>query len=186
MNGSGESLKDSANITVEEEGMTSIPYEKMRIAIDTTALLPEETGVDRYMIQLILHLGKVDHRNEYRVYVNWEDRGRFKGLLSDNFRVVPLSIRSRVGRFLFQQVLLPIVVGWWNADVVHSPSFIMPMVRGRQHHVLTIHDMTSFTLPHCHIPLRRSFVYRQLILWSIRRAHLITVPSISTQEEINH
>lgn len=167
-------------------GLTAIPHGRRRIALDLTSLLPHETGVDRYMIQLVLHLGKVDQRNQYRVYVNWEDRNRLTGLLPANFQVIPLSGRLRLARFLFQQVLLPVVAGWWGADVVHSPSFIMPMVRGRQSHVLTVHDMTSFTLPNHHIPLRRSLAYRQLLLWSIRRGHAITVPSRSTQEDIYH
>ncbi|MDR4460410.1 MAG: glycosyltransferase family 4 protein [Nitrospirales bacterium] len=165
-------------------GLTSIPHGRRRIALDLTALLPHETGVDRYMIQLVLYLGKIDQWNHYRIYVNWEDRNRFVGLLPENFRVIPLSRRSRAVRLLFQQVLLPTLVGWWEADVVHSPSFIMPMVRGSQYHILTVHDMTSFTLPKCHILLRRSFPYRQVLLWSIRRAHLITVPSGSTQKDM--
>ncbi len=157
-----------------------------RIVLDLTALLPDVTGVDRYMIQLVVHLGKVDQQNQYRVYVNWEDRNRLTGMLPANFKVIPLSVRPRVSRLVFQQVLLPIVSEYWGADVVHSPSFIMPMLKGFRHHVLTIHDMTSFTLPHHHIPLRRSFAYRQLLLWSIRGAHLIIVPSRSSQEDVLH
>ncbi len=166
--------------------MTSLHSGTRRFALDLTALLPEVTGVDQYMIQLVLHLGKVDQQNQYRVYVNWEDRNRLSGLLPANFQVIPLSVRPRVARLVFQQVLLPIVAEYWDADVVHSPSFIMPMVRGRRHHVLTVHDMTSFTLPRHHIPLRRSLAYRQLLLWSIRRAHVITVPSRSSQEDMLH
>jgi glycosyltransferase involved in cell wall biosynthesis len=180
-----DSLQNAAPIGAGG-GLTSIHNGDKRIALDLTALLPHETGVDRYMIQLVLHLGKVDQQNRYRVYVNWEDRNRLTGLLPANFQVIPLSGRPRLARILFQQVLLPVVAGWWGADVLHSPSFIMPMVRGRQSHVLTVHDMTSFTLPNHHIPLRRSLPYRQLLLWSIRRGHAITVPSRSTQEDIYH
>ena len=184
-NGGVESLRDPVTVA-GDEGLTSFGNGIRRFALDLTALLPEVTGVDRYMIQLVLHLGKVDTRNQYRVYVNWEDRERFWGLLPGNFRVVPLSFRPRPARLLFQQVLLPIVAEYWDADVVHSPSFIMPMVRGRRRHVLTIHDMTSFTLPRHHISLRRSLAYRQLLLWSIRRAHVITVPSRSSREDVLH
>jgi glycosyltransferase involved in cell wall biosynthesis len=138
------------------------------------------------MIQLVIYLGKVDQQNQYRIYVNWEDRNRFCGMLPGNFRVIPFSFRPRPIRLLFQQIMLPMMAEWWSADVVHSPSFLMPMVRGRQHHVLTVHDMTSFTLPHHHIALRRSRAYRQLLLSSIRRAHLVTVPSRSTQEDVHH
>ena len=156
----------------------------MRVAIDLTALLPEATGVDNYLKNLVLSLGRIDHANRYRIYVNYEDRGLFDGSLPGNFEVVPLSLRPRPIRLLFQQVALPVAARRWTADVVHSPSFIMPLYRGRQRHVLTIYDMTFFTLPECHTSLRRSAMYRRALLASIRRADLITAPSRSTVEQI--
>ncbi len=156
----------------------------MRVAIDLTALMPQATGVDNYLKHLVLNLGRVDRANRYRVYVNYEDRGLFDGSLPENFAVVPLSFRPRPVRLLFQQVALPAAAPRWNASVGHSPSFIMPYYRGRQRHLLTIYDMTFFTLPECHTALRRSVYYRQALLGSIRRANLITVPSRSTREQI--
>ncbi|HEX6436436.1 MAG TPA: glycosyltransferase family 1 protein, partial [Candidatus Binatia bacterium] len=41
-----------------------------------------------------------------------------------------------------------------------------------------------FSLPECHIPLRRSALYRRVILTSIRRAHLVSVPSQFTRQAI--
>lgn len=156
----------------------------MRIAIDLTSLLPVSTGIDIYLKELVRHLAQVDQDNDYKIFVNFEDRGVFDGCLPHHFRIVRSSFRSRPVRLAFQQVLLPIAAANWHADVVHPPSFIMPMVRGKQRHVLTVHDMTSFTLPHCHIALRRSALYRRLVLWSIRHAHLILVPSRATRDEI--
>ena len=156
----------------------------MRVAIDLTALQPEATGVDNYLTHLVVHLGRIDDANRYRVYVNYEDRRRFDGQLPGNFAVVPLSLRPRPVRLLFQQVALPAAALGWNADVVHSPSFIMPFYRGRQRHVLTIYDMTFFSLPEYHTALRRSVYYRRALLGSVRRADLITVPSRSTRDQI--
>lgn len=156
----------------------------MRVAIDLTALQPEATGVDNYLTRLVIHLGRIDAANRYRIYVNYEDRRRFEGLLPENFAVVPLSLRPRPVRLLFQQVALPAAARGWEADVVHSPSFIMPFYRGRQRHVLTIYDMTFFSLPEYHTALRRSVYYRRALLGSIRRADLITVPSRSTRDHI--
>lgn len=156
----------------------------MRVAIDLTALLPEGTGVDNYLTHLVQYLGRIDRANRYRIYVNYEDRRLFDGSLPGNFEVIPLSLRPRPFRLLFQQAALPAAGRRWNADVVHSPSFIMPFHRGRQRHVLTIYDMTFFTLPECHTALRRSVFYRRALLGSIRRADLITAPSRSTMDEI--
>jgi glycosyltransferase involved in cell wall biosynthesis len=156
----------------------------MRIAIDLTALLPEPTGVDNYLTQLVLHLGRVDHDNHYEVFVNHEDRNLFRGVLPRNFTVVPLCLRPRPIRLLFQQFALPVEAIRWGADVVHSPSFIMPLYRGKPRHVVTVHDMTFFSLPEHHISLRRSFLYKRAVLESIRRADLVIVPSGATLQHI--
>lgn len=156
----------------------------MRIAIDLTALLPEPTGVDNYMKSLVLGLGKVDDISQYRIFVNYEDRHLFHGRLPGNFTVTPVCFRPRLVRLLFQQVVLPAAAGIWGAAVVHSPSFIMPVYRGTPRHILTVHDLTFFTLPHCHIPLRRNALYRRAVLESIRRADLVVVPSLATQQAI--
>jgi alpha-1,3-rhamnosyl/mannosyltransferase len=60
----------------------------------------------------------------------------------------------------------------------------MPAWRGRARHVLTIHDMSSFVLPHCHPPIRRGPLYERIVSESIRRADLVTVPSSSVKADI--
>ena len=164
--------------------MTFPHSNSLKIAIDLTALLPEPTGVDNYMKSLVLGLGKVDDTNQYRIFVNYEDRRLFQGKLPDNFAVVPFCFRSRLVRLLFQQVGLPAAAGAWGADLVHSPSFISPLLKGRSRHVLTVHDMTFFSLPDCHIPLRRSSPYRRAVLASIRSADTVIVPSHATRQAI--
>jgi len=157
---------------------------RLHIGIDLTALLPEATGVDNYLISLTTSLSRIDQTNRYTVFVNHEDLDLFRGLKSKNFRVFSSSLRPRPVRLLSQQVGLPVAARFLGIEVIHSPSFIMPVYRGKQRHLLTIHDMTSFSLPECHIPLRRSVLYRQAILTSIRRAHLVTVPSQFTRQAI--
>jgi glycosyltransferase involved in cell wall biosynthesis len=149
----------------------------MRIGIDLTALLPEATGVDVSLKGLVAALAAIDRENRYVLFLNYEDRHLFADRLPANFSVMRLSMRPRAVRLAFQQALLPALSTLGRLDVVHSPSFIMPLVRGRPRHLLTVHDMTSFSLPDYHIPLRRSRTYRRAVLASIRRADLVTVPS---------
>ncbi len=80
--------------------------------------------------------------------------------------------------------MLPVASALFGADVVHSPSFLMPYCRGRQRHLLTVHDMTMFSMPELHSLLRRSAAFRRLVKTSIRRAHLINVPSRSTRDAL--
>jgi len=156
----------------------------MRIAIDFTAFIPQMTGVDTYMKQLVSNLAMVDRTNQYRIYHNHEDRRIFADNLPGNFSHTSLSARPRLLRLISQQGMLPVAASGWKADVVHSPSFIMPYLRGAARHVLTVHDMTSFSHPHCHIPLRRSWLYRRMVLASLRRADAVVVPSRATRQAI--
>ena len=156
----------------------------MRIAIDFTAFIPQMTGVDTYLKQLVLHLAKVDQCNQYMIYHNYEDRRFFASDLPVNFSHASISARSRPIRIISQQMILPVAASGWKADVVHSPSFIMPYLRGTARHVLTVHDMTSFSHPEHHIALRRSRLYRQMVLGSLRRTDLVIVPSQATRQAI--
>jgi glycosyltransferase involved in cell wall biosynthesis len=156
----------------------------MRIAIDFTAFIPQMTGVDTYLRQLVLHLAKVDQSNQYMIYHNHEDRRFFADNLPGNFSHTSLSARPRLIRLISQQVMLPVAASNWKADVVHSPSFIMPYLRRSARHVLTVHDMTSFSHPHCHIALRRSLLYRRMVLASLRRTDVVLVPSQATRRAV--
>ena len=156
----------------------------IHVGVDLTALLPEATGVDNYLMHLVMHLSRIDQTNHYTLFVNYEDVELFRGWPPPNFSIIPCSWRPRPVRLVSQQVGLPLAARFLGADVIHSPSFIMPLYRGKQRHLLTIHDMTSFSLPECHIPLRRSALYRRAILTSIRRAHLVSVPSHFTRQAI--
>lgn len=156
----------------------------MRIAIDFTAFIPQMTGVDTYLKQLVLHLAKVDQSNQYMIYHNQEDRRFFADSFQGNFSHTSISARPRPIRLIAQQAMLPVAASAWRADVIHSPSFIMPYMRGLARHVLTVHDMTSFSHPQCHIALRRSLLYRRMVLASLRRTDVVIVPSQATRHAI--
>jgi len=156
----------------------------MRIGIDMTALLPEPTGVDVYMLSILQELARMDPVDDYFVFVNGVDRRPLRAGLPHRFRVVAASARPRPCRLLFQQALLPAAAVLLGLDVVYSPAFIAPLIRGRPRHVLTVHDMTSFTLPGYHIPLRASAAYRYAVALSIRRVDIVTVPSDYVRGEL--
>jgi glycosyltransferase involved in cell wall biosynthesis len=157
----------------------------MRVGIDLAALIKKPTGVDRCLIGLVNTLGRIDQENHYTLFINYEDRDRFgRGQLPANFRIIPLSLRPRPARLFFQQILQPAVLQALGVDVLHSPTFIMPLYRGTQRHLLTIHDMTSFLLPDYHPPSRRGRMYERAVARSIRRADLVSVPSPSVRQNI--
>lgn len=156
----------------------------MSVAIDATPLLVEATGVDNAIARLVVALGEVDGETRYTVLANREDRERLGSVLPPNFHVLSVSLRARPARLLSQQLLLPLIAQRRGVDVVHSPSFVMPLWRGAQRHVLTVHDMTSMTIPHVHTRLHRSAAFARAVTTSIRRADRIVVPSSYTKSEV--
>jgi glycosyltransferase involved in cell wall biosynthesis len=155
----------------------------MRVAIDLTALLPQRTGVDTYMLGMVRALAEIDRETHYSLYVNRADAPALRGL-PRNFSVRRASLRPRLIRLAFQQLLLPLAAATRGVDVVHSPAFISPLVRGRQRHLLTIHDLTSFSIPEAHTRLHRSSAYRALVARSIRAADRVSVPSAWVASEL--
>jgi glycosyltransferase involved in cell wall biosynthesis len=161
-----------------------------RIAIDLTALLHNVSGVDRYMLAMVSSLLPLGLDHEYFLYINAEDRARMQDLISglgrglSPFRLIEASRRARPIRLFWQQSVLPIAVKAMNIDVVHSPSFVMPMVTAGAGHILTVHDMTSFLLPSYHPWYRRGQVYEWAVRNSILGADLVSVPSDATRQDV--
>jgi glycosyltransferase involved in cell wall biosynthesis len=158
----------------------------MRVAIDLTALNARASGIDRYLLGMVRSLALLERDAEFFLFINVEDRARFAGLhaLPAHCHVWPCCFRPRVFRLFFQQLLQPLLLCALRIDVLHSPTFIMPAWRGRARHVLTIHDMSSFVLPHFHPPIRRGPLYERVVSGSIRCADLVTVPSSSVKVDI--
>ncbi len=156
----------------------------MKIGIDITALTSEHTGVDRFLLGLVNHLARTTTDDFFCIFVNREDLPLFRGRLPDNFRLYGLCYRPRLARLLFQQLMLPVLSLSLRLDAIHSPSFIMPLWRGKARHILTIHDLTTLTLPEVHIPLRSSKLFSYAMIRSIRNAHVVHVPSRFVKRDI--
>ena len=155
----------------------------MHVGVDLTPLLPKVTGVDQYLLHVVRGLARIDRKNRYTVFVNREDRGRFPALPA-NFVLRTASFRPRPLRLAFQQLALPAAALALRLDVLHAPSFFLPLWRGRGKQLLSVHDMTSFTHPQLHNSLRSSRAYRAGIAASIRRADLVSVPTEFVAEEV--
>jgi glycosyltransferase involved in cell wall biosynthesis len=156
----------------------------VRVGIDVTPMLPKATGVDTYIRGLVTHISRLASGHDITLFTNLEDRVHFHRLIDRSVRLVSLSARPRPARLAFQQALLPVACRLLNLDVVHSPAFLMPYVRGPQRHLLTVHDMTFFSLAASHTALHRSGTFRRAVLASIYRADQVNVPSEWTRRNV--
>lgn len=158
----------------------------MRIGID--ARLWNETGVGRYIRNLVKYLQVLDKKNEYVLFVGdtFNKEGRWK-MEDGKWKIVKVNIRWHS---LEEQVKFPNILKKEKLDLVHFPYFSVPVFYNKPF-VITIHDLIlhSFstgeasTLP---LPLYKSKLlgYKFVISKAAKNARKIIVPTNAVKEEV--
>ncbi|OGE32000.1 hypothetical protein A2631_02685 [Candidatus Daviesbacteria bacterium RIFCSPHIGHO2_01_FULL_44_29] len=105
----------------------------MNIGID--ARLFGESGIGRYIRNLINELKKIDKQNSYFVFLLARDFEKFDQ--SENFK----KIKADIPWYGFaEQIKLPYLIGKYKIDLMHFPHFNVPILyKGK--FVVTIHDL---------------------------------------------
>ena len=158
----------------------------MKIGIDCR--LWDETGVGRYIRNLVYSLQILDNKNEYVLFVLNRDRQEIlKQVQNDNFRIVEADIRWHT---LEEQLKLPQILNRGNLDLVHFPYFSAPVFYNRPF-VVTIHDLIinhfstgrASTLPFPIYSLKL-LGYKFIMSQAVKKAKKILTVSSATKEEI--
>jgi glycosyltransferase involved in cell wall biosynthesis len=159
----------------------------MKIGID--ARLIEETGVGRYIRNLLTELGKIYKKNEYVVFLR---RGSFNSFRLPNKRWHK-ALADVPWHTLTEQFVMPGIFAKEKIDLLHVPYFNVPILY-RGPFVLTVHDLTilhfdtgkASTHPWIFYKLRR-LGYRIIVRWGIMHAkHLIAVSQATKREIMDH
>jgi len=151
------------------------------VLVDATAVPADRGGVGRYVDGLLAALGAADA--DFAVACQRADAERF-GRMAPHATIVPgpAAIAHRPARLAWEQTGLPLVVQQVGADVLHSPHYTMPLRAGRPV-VVTIHDVTFFTVPDVHTTIKGPF-FRSAIKTALHRASRCIVPSKATRDEL--
>lgn len=159
----------------------------MKIGID--ARLIGETGVGRYIRNLIAELARVDDANMYVVFVK---KDAFDAFVVPNARFQK-RLADVPWHSVAEQFIMPLLFLREHLDLVHIPYFNVPILYPGKF-VVTIHDLTilhfdtgkATTLPYVFYKLRR-LGYNIALTAAIHRAAKIIAVSETTKEEIvNH
>ncbi len=163
----------------------------MKIGID--ARLWSETGVGRYIRNLVYNLAVIDKANDYVLFMRSSDADKFKapsnsvGRQSSRFRVVPVDIRWHT---LDEQLKLPQILYKENLDLMHFPYFSIP-VGYKRPFVITIHDLIinhfptgkASKLPLYLYQLKR-LGYDYVVKNAVSKAQKIIVPLNAVKEDL--
>ena len=164
----------------------------MRIGID--ARLWNETGVGRYIRNLVWQLQIIDKKNEYVLFVKKgfnkkelvSPAGRL-GSTAANFRLVETTIHWHS---LTEQLKFPQLLYKENLDLMHFPYFSIPILYNRPF-IITIHDLIidhfptgkASTLPYPVYYLKQ-LGYKFVINQAARKAQKVITVSEATKKEI--
>ncbi|MCP4403586.1 MAG: glycosyltransferase family 4 protein [bacterium] len=149
----------------------------MRIGIDGRML--GNTGIGRYLRNLIIHLAQQDTQNEYIVFTNNKD---MQGVDRENFRFVtfnpPIPIYS-----LGEQYRLPVEIRRWKPDVMHYPNFDIPLVQSCPY-LVTIHDLIYYLYPE-QCPSTLAHYYASFMLkYATKHARMIITDSQHSKRDL--
>jgi len=152
-----------------------------RVLVDATGVPSYHGGVGRYVDGLLAALAAAGA--DLAVACQRADADRY-GRIAPQARIVsgPLAIAHRPARLSWEQSSLPDVARQVGAEVIHSPYYSMPLEASLPV-VVTVHDVTVFSHPEIHGPLRGGF-YRSSTRSSMQRATRLIVPSKATREEL--
>lgn len=159
----------------------------MRIGID--ARLYTQTGVGRYIRNLISELSILDKENEYYIYLRKKEFIEFK----EPHKKWHKKLLDVPWHTIEEQISVPYTLFSDHLDVAHFPYFNVPVLYPKKY-LLTVHDLIvdhfdtgrASTLPTPFYKMKR-FGYHIATQLGAKRASHITAISETTREELlNH
>lgn len=158
----------------------------MRIGID--ARFWYETGVGRYIRNLVIELDKLGTEHEFVLFVQEQDKNKIHDVITGkNFKIVPTAIHWHS---VEEQVLFSRILKKEELDLMHFPYFSVPIFYSGRF-VVTIHDLiihhfatgeaTTLPFPLYHMKVN---AYKYVIGKAAKNAEKIIAVSHATKDEV--
>jgi glycosyltransferase involved in cell wall biosynthesis len=114
----------------------------MKIGIDARFFGTSGKGLGRYTQKLIEELEKIDHNNQYYIFLNQHNFDEYQPK-NPNFH----KILANIPWYSWQeQIILPRILEKYNLDLVHFLHFNVPILY-RKPYFVTIHDLILLEYP---------------------------------------
>lgn len=157
----------------------------MKIAINCMFCFPQGGGIKEYIVNLTNQLERIDHENEYVLYV-LEDQYEYAAKMlpsSGIIKTIPYqnNLLSKIKRSLFSQSFWSKEEKEERFDIFHSPFYYAPKMK-RAKLIVTVHDLRLYRYPETYGFLRYQFLKRA-VRETLRRADRIISISQFTKDE---
>ncbi len=158
----------------------------MRVGIDCR--LWNETGVGRYIRNLVLNLQNIDRKNEYTLFVLSRDYENVKSqMTNDKWKIVEADVKWHS---IEEQLKFPTILKRENLNLMHFPYFSVPIFYNRPY-IVTIHDLIqnhyasghASTLPFLFYYVKR-FGYKKVLGNAVAKAKKIIVPLACVKDDL--
>jgi glycosyltransferase involved in cell wall biosynthesis len=156
----------------------------MKILIDATGITRQKAGVGVYAKNLIDKLTLAAPRLDLHILAQNDDPEMdFSTRPNVTMVWVPaILFRKLPLRFLLEQLYLPCLLLLRRIDVIHSLHYAFPLLPVGTRRVVTIHDMTFFTMPEVHEKIKILY-FRFFMRAAVRLADAIVFISQSVQKD---
>lgn len=157
----------------------------LRIGINARYIQRQITGIERYTLELIKNIEKIDTKNRFVLFYNKHEKIP-KITKSQNFTdyISRFPTKNVFFRILWEEMYLSQEIKSKRIDVFHGPSFVVPMIKPKNcRYVITIHDLSWFYYPESFTFFNKLF-FRVFLPNSIKKADVIIADSRSTKNDI--
>ncbi len=137
-----------------------------QIGLDVQAMAGMKSGLGVYITQLISHLKKNDVENKYLLLSENHNRGE-----------------RTYNRLIWENVFLPLQASKTRINILHTPAFAAPFLKGRWRSVATIHDLIGMVFPN-HLGLISQWYWGKWLPFVNSRADRIIVDSNCTKQDV--
>ena len=157
----------------------------LRIGINARYAQRQITGIERYTVELIKHIGKIDTKDRFTLFFNKHEP---VPNLSDNPHfssyVSRFPTRSTPMRILWDELILYFEIVKNRIDVFHGPSFVVPVLKPKScRYIITVHHLSWLYYPERFTFFNR-LVFTFFLPRSIRNADKIIADSYATKKDI--
>lgn len=155
----------------------------MKIALDARFWNRETAGLGRYTHELIQNLAKIDHKNQYLVFVMKKDLVDFKKQIkAPNFKVIGTDIEH----YSFEeQTKFKKLLKEYDYDFIHFLNFNHPITY-TEPFLISIHDLTLYFFPsRSKTDFFHQMIFRKIMKHAVKKSDLIFSLTERTKKEVS-